>query len=154
MLQNYSFDYFYAHRGLYHAQVKAYLDAFSHVKIVKYEQFREDLQGTLSELCSFIGVDDEFKFERKEDVNASQPPRFAALGKFITLESRVKYKMLNMLPDSLRVGIKEQFLRWNSAGNHQPMSAHARDFLNKFYRDDLQNLQTLTGLNLSSWITV
>ncbi len=153
MLQNYSFDYFYAHRGLYYAQVKAYLETFPHVKIFRFEQFRENLQTTLSELCAFLGVDDEFIFEKRKDLNTSQPPRFAALGRLITLESRVKYKILNMIPDNLRVGIKEQFIRLNNSGKNQPdMTVTAREFLNHYYHDDLQKLQSLTGFNLSSWI--
>jgi hypothetical protein len=153
MLQNYSFDYFYAHRGLYYKQVKAYLEAFPKVKIFLFDQFRNELDKTLSELCAFLGVDDEFEFERKDDVNSSRMPRFAAIGRLITLESKAKYKMLNVLPDSVRISIKEQFMRWNSSGKQiPPMSDPARKYLNDFYKKDLLKLQTLTGINLSAWI--
>jgi hypothetical protein len=153
MLQNYSFDYFYAHRGLYYSQVKAYKENFPNVKIFLYDQFKSNVAKTLAELCSFIGVDDEFEFERRDDINSSRTPRFAALGRLITLESRIKYRMLNVIPDNMRISIREQFMRWNSTGQKvQPMSEGARSFLKDYYREDLFNLQQLTGLNLSSWL--
>lgn len=153
VLQNYSFDYFYAHRGLYYSQVKAYMDSFPNVKILFFDQFRMNLKETLSELCSFLGVDTEFEFERKQDVNSSQSPRFSALGRLITLESRAKYKLLNVLSDNVRISIKEQFMRWNSNGKQQPeMPENAREFLREYYHDDLVMLAELTGFNLSSWI--
>jgi hypothetical protein len=153
MLQNYSFDYFYAHRGLYYRQVKAYLDNFPNVKIFTYEEFSTDIANTLSELCSFLKVDPGFVFSKRDKINSSRMPRFSALGKIITMESRTKYKLLNILPDSVRIGIKEQFIRWNSTSTPlSPISEESRRFLNDYYKADLQNLQSLTGLNLSSWI--
>jgi hypothetical protein len=153
MLQNYSFDYFYAHRGLYYLQVKAYMNAFPQVKIFLHDQFRNNFNGTLGELCSFLGVD-EFEFERRDDVNVSHKPKFASFGRLITMESRAKYKLLNVLPDSVRISIKEQFMRWNSSSKQQPeMSDDARKYLNNYYKDDLLKLQKLTGLNLASWIS-
>jgi hypothetical protein len=153
MLQNYSFDYFYAHRGLYYSQVKAYKDNFPRMKIFLYEQFRNKLDQTLAELCAFLGVDDEFEFERRDDVNSSRAPRFSALGRLITMESKAKYKMLNAIPDGLRSSIKEQFMRWNSTGKElPPMSGKARDFLHDFFKEDIRKLEQLTTLNLSEWI--
>jgi hypothetical protein len=153
MLQNYSFDYFYAHRGLYYNQVKAWMDAFPQVKIFLHDEFKSNLHETLNSLCIFLGVDAGFEFERRDDMNASRMPRFASLGRIITMESKAKYKMLNVLPDSIRITIKEQFMRWNSSKNQLPaMSSYAKEYLANYYFSDLQKLQQLTGLNLSAWI--
>ncbi len=151
--ENYSFDYFYAERGLYFDAVQNYLNNFPAIKIVLYEDFRSNIEKKLSELCRFLGVEDEHKFLLKDEVNSSSMPRFAALGNIMTVESKFKFKLLGLLPDNVRAGIKEQFNRWNSTGNPVPaMSNEAQDYLNDYYKEDVIKLISLTGLDLSKWI--
>jgi hypothetical protein len=151
--ENFSFDYLYAERGLYFEAVRNYLENFPSVKILRHEDFRMSFRDTLSQLCEFLGVDPEFPFERKEKYNSSEAPRFAALGRIMTVENRFKFKMLGYLPDSLRAGIREQFIRWNASGNPPPpMSEEARSYLQRYYREDLRKLQALTGIDFSLWV--
>ncbi len=153
MEENYSFDYFYAHRGLYYEQVKNYLENFKSVRIIRFEDFRNEFKNTMSELCRFLGVDDSFEFARRNEMNASSFPRFGTLGKMITVESRIKFKMLNYIPGDLRMNIKERFNRWNSSSQMPlPIQASTRVFLQEYYKDDIKNLQSLTGIDLQPWL--
>lgn len=153
MKENYSFDYFYAARGLYFESVQNFLNNFSSVKIIVYEDLKNNVEGTLKELCRFLGVRDDFKFLLREELNSSTMPRFAALGNIMTTESKFKFKILSLLPDNLRTGIREQFNRWNSTGNPAPvMSDEARNYLNNYYKEDISKLMSLTGLDLAHWI--
>jgi hypothetical protein len=152
MDEHYSFDYFYSNRGLYYNQVKGYLENFENVKIILYEDFRNTFANTMKGLCEFLSVDPHFQFEQKDDVNTSYVPRFSALSKLISMESRIKFKILNYIPGSFRLLIKEHFNRFNSLKQPPaPMSDNARKFLKDFFKNDIQKLQALTNIDLSHW---
>jgi hypothetical protein len=153
MEMNYSFDYFYAHRGLYYEQVKAYLGFFEHVAIFRFEDFVDHFDTTMKRLCTFLGVRNDFVFTRRSPANASGTPRFPALGKIVTAESRLKFRLMSFLPEDFRLGLKERFLRWNSLSRKAtPMQEATRQKLIRYYEDDIGKLQKLTGINFSNWL--
>jgi hypothetical protein len=153
MEENYSFDYFYAHRGLYFEQVKNYLENFKNVKIILFEEFRNDFEYTMASLCEFLGVDTNFEFERLGNINSSFFPKFGTIGKLITVESKIKFKMLKYIPENVKVGMKETFNRFNKSNAIPlPIPAATKIYLQNFYRDDLFQLSKLTGLELNKWV--
>ena len=150
---NYSIDYHYAHRGLYAEAVKNYLENFPNVKIILFEDFKNCFENTMSELLIFLGVNEKFNFIRTEKINSSSSPKFPALSKAFTFESKTKYMLLSYVPDGIRLRIKEQFYRINSINTlPPPLSGDARKYLMKFYQKNILELQSVTGLNLNSWI--
>ena len=152
MEENYSFDYFYAHRGLYYEQVKNYLENFKAVKIILFDDFKNDFNGTMAELCNFLGVNSSFEFARKHEVNRSAFPRFGTLGKMITVESKIKFKLLRYIPEDIRLNIKENFNKWKSSSNFPlPITAATRVYLQEYYKEDLSKLQKLIGIDLQNW---
>lgn len=152
--ENYSFDYFYSHRGLYYDQVKDYLDNFNSVKIILFDDFRSKFEETISGICNFLGVDDKFVFTRKEHVNVSAFPRFSTLGRLITVESRIKFRLLRYIPEDVRTGMKETFLKMNTSSVvPAPVSASVKIYLHEYYKDDILKLQSLTGIDLNRWVT-
>ncbi len=153
MEENYSFDYFYAHRGLYSEQVKNYLENFHSVKIILFDDFKFSFEKTMADLCNFLGVDSTIDFIRKHNINSSSFPRFGTLGKMITVESKIKFKILNYIPEDLRLGIKEHFNRWNSSTKFPlPIAAATKVYLHEYYKEDISKLQTLIGVDLSLWL--
>ncbi len=153
MEENYSFDYFYAHRGLYFWQVKNYLENFKSVKIILFEKLRTDFESTMADLCNFLGVDSSFEFERLGNINSSSFPRFGTLGKLITVESKIKMKILSSIPESVKIGIKESFNKLNSSSRIPlPIAASTGIYLQNYFRDDIMRLQELTGIDLSHWL--
>ena len=155
MKENYSFDYFYAHRGLYYQQVKNYLDNFHSVKVIMYDNFLEDFENTMKSICSFTGASDNFVFTKLEQVNRSGIPRFSALGKIVTMESRLKFRMLNYLPENVRLGVKEVFNKFNTSRKlPASISMQTRKYLVDFYREDITKLGQLLGKNLFHWLSV
>lgn len=153
MEDNYSFDYFYAHRGLYYEQVKDYLENFKSVKIILFEEFKFSFEKTMIDLCDFLEVKNDFKFIRKHPVNSSSFPRFGKLGRIITVESKIKFKLLRYIPEEIKTGIKETFLRLNTSDKFPlPIAAATRVYLHEYYKEDISNLQSLTGINLSLWL--
>ncbi len=153
MKQSYSFDYFYVDRGRYYKQVKAYLEAFQSVKIVLLDDMIRDTEGMLRVVCRFLGVDDRHVFQLDAGQNSSYSPRWDFLGRLITSESRLKYHVLDQLPDSWKKGIRHQFDRWNSNRNVQiELLPETRAKLRSIFYEDIMRLQDLIGRDLSSWI--
>jgi len=153
MEENYSFDYFYSHRGLYYSQVKAYMENFKFIKIIRFEDFKTDFENTMVGICGFLGVNVGFQFTGKAVLNSSSFPRFGALGKLITIESKIKFKLLNYIPEETRLSMKEHFNKWNSSGKFPlPISASTRIYLHEYYKEDVSKLSELTGIDFSSWL--
>ncbi len=153
IIENYSIDYHYAHRGLYAEAVKEYMEKFPYMKIILFEDFKNNFENTLSELLVFLGVNEKFSFIKNESVNSSAEPLFPSLSKLVTFESKIKYSLLNYVPDSIRLRIKQQFYRINSKNKiPRPVSDNARKILLDFYKKDILELQSVSGLNLNSWL--
>ncbi len=153
MKLNYSFDYFYLDRGMYFQQVKAYIDSFRSVKIILHDDLVKDTEGMMRVICRFLEVDSHFVFDIEKEHNSSYPPRWELLGKLVTSESRLKFHLLNQLPDRWKKGIRHQFDRWNTDKNASiELKPETRKNLRLVYAEDLLRLQDLIGRDLSGWL--
>lgn len=153
MKKGYSFDYFYLDRGMYYKQVKAYLDSFKSVKVVLTDDMINDAEGMLRVICRFLGVDQQHLFRTVHEQNISYEPRWNFLGRLITSESRLKFNLLNQLPDNWKKGIRHQFDRWNmKARSPLLLSTDSEAYLRSVYREDILRLQDLIGRDLSAWL--
>ncbi len=153
MKLNYSFDYFYFDRGKYYEQVKAYIENFKSVKIVLFDDLKKNTNETLAEICEFLGVDKDFVFAKRTELNSSFLPKSALLNRLLTMESKTKFKFLSKVPESVKSTIKEQFMRLNSKKQKNPeMNEQTRVRLKTLYKDDLMKLQKLIARDLSQWM--
>lgn len=150
--ENYSFDYYYADRGLYFEQVKDYFENFKNVKIILYEDLKEQYENTLSDLCRFLGVESNFKFNSSKDINASYSPRYPGLVRFLTSESRIKFSLMNKMPGDMLSRIKKVFRNINYSKEPEQINSETEKKLRSFFKTDVEKLQLLTGLDLSSWL--
>ncbi len=153
IMENYSFDYFYLDRGLYYKQVKAYLDNFTEVKIILFEEFKNNTEHILKEICYFLGVDPNFKFIKKTNQNASFLPKSIFVSRLISTESKTKFRLLKLLPNHFRSTIKEKLMLWNKSKNELAvMNLETEKLLRNYFREDLLMLQKLINRDLSHWI--
>ncbi len=153
MKQNYSFDYFYVDRGNYYNQVKAYIENFKFVKIILFDDLKQDTKATLSNICEFLGVDNEFEFVKRTEQNSSFLPKSVLLNRLLTMESKTKFKFLSHIPQSVKTTIKEQFMKLNSRKEKNPdLDPATRNKLKAFYMDDMMKLQKLIARDLSAWM--
>ena len=151
--ENFSFDYYYVHRGFYFAQVKAYLENFKNVHICFYEDFKKAPDSELKKICSFLDVRDDFHFHTEAVHNEAFVPKWGLLSKLVTAESRMKFRLWYSLPDTLRKKIRRNFSRWNTQKNVKiRLNRATRNRLNGLYRDDIEKLQELIKKDLSSWL--
>lgn len=151
--ENYSFDYFYLDRGLYYNQVKSYLDNFSEVKIILFDEFKNNPNQILKDICRFLKVDTEFKFVISAKQNASFLPKSILFSRLISVESRAKFKLLNVLPNRTKNLIKEKLMSLNTSKNKvAPLKIETEVMLRAYFKDDLLKLQKLIKLDLSPWL--
>lgn len=140
----------YRNSGLYHDQVKAYTDHFKHVKIILFDDFRDDPQGVLREICAFTGVNPAFHFETTYKYNVSGTPKRAWLYKLESSRRLVSF-VKRFLPKKLIRRIKN-----NWTGEKQmvrsEMDPEIRRQLTAFFKEDILRLEKLINKDLSRWL--
>jgi hypothetical protein len=73
---NWWWGYQYVEASLYAAAVQAYVDTFSAVKVVFFDQLRTDPKGLMRELYEFLGVSASFVPDVGKKYNEAGLPRY------------------------------------------------------------------------------
>ena len=148
--QNWIWAWQYKNSGFYFRQVMAFLDNFKNVKVIIYEDLRDNEQSILSEICEFIGVDPGFSFDTSYKYNVSGDPKSAVLYKLETSRSLVNF-VKKIIPRSWATKIKTTF-----TGEKQmiktEMNPQTKRELIEFFREDILQLQDLLHRDLSHWL--
>ncbi|MFP6655473.1 MAG: sulfotransferase [Myxococcota bacterium] len=146
--------------GMYYEQVKAYLDNFTDVQIVLFEDLRQDPIRTMTKLYQFLGVDDQYAPNVGESYNASITPRNLAVGQLMQLyrKLRIGDHLTTVLtrfsnPDNaLRLKAKLFASVAPIASKKSSMQLETRSNLKNRFRSDISALQTLIKRDLSFWL--
>jgi hypothetical protein len=130
--------------GLYHAQVQRYLQIFgpAQVKVILFEEFMADARGTLAQILEFLGIDHdlagfEAKAYRQFAEVRSPVVRYLFGNRTIARASEI------LVPPRLRRWVRETFLV--RSAQKPAMEPEAREFLIRYYREDVRNLAALLG---------
>lgn len=142
------FDFFYADRGLYYEQVKAYLDEFNYVKILLYDDFKKNNQLFLNEIVAFLGLK-EIEFKEIGKQNISGRPRIKLISKLLK-DNFFKRFLSKCLPRRLKIEITSFILSKNL--RKEKLDNESKQFLIEFYREDINKLEKLIGEDLSKWL--
>lgn len=149
-LNNWIWAWQYKNSGLYYQQVKAYIDNFKNVKVIVYEDFNDNPDKILKEICGFIEVTPEFKFDTSYKYNVSGDPKNAVLYKLETSRGLVNF-VKKLVPKKMVAKIKKSW-----SGEKQmvktAMNPETRKQLITFFRDDILKLQELLNRDLSRWL--
>jgi hypothetical protein len=146
--------YQYRKPGLYADQVAAYLQHFSSVKVILYDDFKNDPVGVAKECCEFLGVDGEAISEnRLLWHNSSLKPRNALVDKALFKPNRIRSDLNTMLGlvlgEKRRVAVVRRVRK--SFAKRRPMRADTRAALNAYFREDIDKLSDLIQRDLSHW---
>ncbi len=148
--KNWIWAWQYKNSGLYYNQVKAYSDKFKNMKVFIFEDFKEDPQKTLREICEFIGVESDFEFDTTYKYNVSGNPKSQILYKLETSRWLVNFAK-KIIPTKLVSLIKQ---KWT--GEEQmiktELNPETRKLLIDFFRYDILKLQKLLKMDLSNWL--
>lgn len=150
-----AWDFMWQHKdmGLYSSQVKAYFDAFEHVKVLFYEELKKDPKFIMKEITNFIGLDSSFEFDTQISFNASGAPKSKSLQQLITTENSIKkffrpiFRILfsEQKREAIRKGVKNK-----NIGAKVFMDPSERNKLIQFYKEDISKLEALISKDLSS----
>jgi hypothetical protein len=130
--------------GLYSSQVERYRAVFGEArfKVLIFEELMADVPGTLREVLDFLGIDHEVQ-------GFAEPPQrqyAEARGRFVRylFGNRVISRAAeSLIPFKLRKLVRNTFLV--KAAPKPQMEAEARDFLVRYYREDVTRLERMLG---------
>lgn len=149
---NWGWDWHYTKVGMYSQQIKRYLNYFppEQLKILFYDDFREDPVGVMKEIYQYLGVDDSFVLNIKRRKNEGYLPKNKLVHKFLFTSNPLKSFLEKILPRSLYKKLIENLKQWNS-GSIPPLPVALRKSLNEVFREDIIELQQIVKRELS-WL--
>ncbi len=137
--------------GLYSKDVENYKGSFSNVKIIIYEDMKDDMQGAMNEIFDFLNIE-KIKINTKEKYNISGIPKNRLLHDIIhghnlfgMIFLKISYKLLN------RNKIKN-FQNYIDKDNlvKLKMNESVRKKLEKYFYYDVKILSSLLNINLNN----
>ncbi|HBQ99866.1 MULTISPECIES: sulfotransferase [unclassified Roseofilum] len=137
-------DWHYTQVGMYSEQIKRYLDYFppEQLKIIVYDDFRQDPLGTMKEVYQYLGVDDTFVPNVEGRKNQGYWPKNKLVHQFLYTSNPLKSFLEKWLPRSLYQKLIKNLKQWNSAPI-PPLSMELRQSLNEVFRSDIINLKEI-----------
>ena len=148
--EHWSYDY--VGTGMYREKLEAFLREFPMTRVYLYEEW-EKPQEVVRDMLAFLGADSKQPIDTRTIVNRAGIPRFKTLTRFLAKDSWLKRGLRSLVTPWTRwkvVGLKVNVLRLFL--RPATMSPETRAGLEALYREDILDLQSLLGRNLSSWL--
>ncbi|MUL39032.1 sulfotransferase domain-containing protein [Gloeocapsopsis dulcis] len=139
----------YVSVGLYHTQLKRYLDLFDkeQIRVYLYEDLKANPISLVQDVFKFIGVEHTFLPDTSLKYNVAGVPKNNALRILIRNFNSLKPAVNFLLPDKLRHYVRGQVFE------KPPVLSHdIRQSLIEVYREDVSNLQNFLQRDLSHWL--
>lgn len=153
---NFELIYFYKAASLYYTAVKAFMEAFPEVKVVLSNDLSEKPQQVLSEVFSFLEVDDDFTVDTSLKHNISGLPKSRILHNILHEENFIR-KLIRPLARTFlpTQQAREQMVNNLKAKNFNRLKINpqTKEDLTDFFADDVQKTQELIGRDLSKWLS-
>lgn len=146
--------YDYIGASYYAEAVNAYLESFSYVKVVLFDDLKTNPQEMLKELYQFLEVGSDFIPQKLgESFNFSGLPNKSMLGKIYRLNwiRRIVSSLKKTLPDDITERIA---LSVKSKAMYKPeLDNETRSELTELFREDIRKLEKTINRDLSHWLT-
>jgi hypothetical protein len=140
-------EWYYKQLGLYHDQLKRYLNLFprNQIKVILFEELAKNPISTMQEVYSYLGVESTFQPTLANINPNTGVPRD-------TLINRILQWMICQIPRDHRLsrGIR----RLQPWSDYPVASLSMRNKLVGYFREDILRLETLIEKDLSSWLEV
>lgn len=150
-------DFMWHHKsvGLYCNQVKAYLEAFSNVKVIIAEEFAQERHRITNEIFDFLEISQMDEFKNLKTFNPSGVPKNTWLQRFITQENRLKAMVRPLFRMAFSKEKRAKIRKSVKAKNldkSTPIPSDIANDLMEFYDADIKKLEKLLGRDLSIWL--
>lgn len=143
----------YINMGFYYRQIKAFMEGFSQVKVVLFDDFAGDTTGSLNEIYEFLGVDQAKGCAEIPVYNKSGIPRNSFIAKHLFQPSPFKYLLrkvlIRILSEEKGALLIEKLRGLNLKRSNLNAEIHQR--LAKLYRNDIRECEKLIDKDLTSW---
>jgi hypothetical protein len=144
----------YVARGFYARQIERFLEYFPERRMlfVHFDRFVRDIPSQMERIFEFLGTAPNDSIDYEMESNPSRKVRFRTLRSWLG-SARLRSVGRRLVPSSrVRHGLLNLVERWNRTSFDKPdMSAAVRRRLVRLYRDDIDRLESTTGLDLSIW---
>ena len=145
----------YKSMSLYSMQVEAFVNEFKNVKIVFFEDFIKDIDGTVSEIYKFLEVDSSFKASsysvNKKNTGSPKSKWFKSIFSSIKKWALLKKITNNILgKDKVRL-LNELIDRANLSSKKVILDPEIKKELQDFFNEDIVALEKLIARK-SNWI--
>jgi hypothetical protein len=149
--------YSYFDRGLYAKQLKRFMEVVdpSRMLFILSEELASSPEQEVARCLEFLQVEKNVtSIPLDQRFHQAAVPRSASLLHWITADGWHKKMVRKILPNErLRLGLRAKLLSWNEKeGGNLELSAELRRELLLRYREDILELEGLTGLNLAHWL--
>ena len=152
---NWEWGWAYKYAGLYHTQVKAYLENFSNVKVYLFDDLKNDESKLMKDLYGFLDVDASFiATNLDEKFNISGVPKYKFIQKLITQKNIIKTIVKPIMDFVLSAKMKKTIVDRIKNKNliRKAMSEGTKKELKEFYAEDIKKLELLIDRDLSIWL--
>jgi len=148
-------------RGLYARQLARYLERFppEQIRIRLFDDLKADSRGFLTNFQAYLGVPEHLPGNLEAPANVTGVPRFPLLNRAI---AAIRYPLRKYNPAWLlgilrRTGLaslqeRVRLANTRSMQTRPEIRPETRERLRRYFRDDVETLQEITGRDLSSWI--
>lgn len=140
-------------------QVRRYVAAFprDHIHIVLLDDLKQDARHSYQQVLRFLGVDDSPEYQLLK-ANEGRDVRSVRLQRYIHHPNRALAALQQGLRTALPRGVRDRMIHGLTTANirttaRDPMSPELRAELTEFFRDDVLELQSVIGRDLSAWTT-
>jgi Sulfotransferase family len=155
--QVWGFARFYLHQGLYFAHLSRYWQHFppEQIKIYRYEEFEAQPLVILQDLFQFLGVDSSYVPNTQLKYNTSGVAKNRALDVLLSRRNPLKPLLKKVLPVPLLQqlsGLQNRLQNKNLAEAPTLPADLRRSLIQRYFQQDILNLQSLIQQDLSAWL--
>jgi len=140
----------YLEGSLYATNLRHYMNHFplSQIKIIFLDDLKNDLNGTLKDLFTFIGVDNTFQIQDTEQKNTYKKSKIKFLDPILGKNKKLSKVLANAMPKSMKKTIlKTMYVE----GSKDRITPEDRKFAYDILKDEIVELEKLLNIDLSHW---
>ena len=146
----FEFIWAYKEASMYYESVKTYLENFSNVKVIVFEEFMKNKEEGLIDVLEFLECDTtSIQNIRFEQQNISGKPKKKWINRLLLRDSILKYIVKAIMPETKRQSLKQKMIKKNI----KPIEKDHVNInkLSSAFKEDIVNLEKLLNIDLSLW---
>ncbi len=140
-------DLFYFKRADFVRKIRRYYKFFDkkQIKIILYDDFKNDYDKTIKDILEFLGVDSQIKLKNKV-VNQSKVVNMPNLNRLISILSTMTIK--NVVPTKIRRNVGKMIKKRISSKKREEIPKETKEKLMKYFKPQVKELSKITNIDL------